>query len=186
MWSKVKSGVLKKLFLTFINPLYKVFQNLEATINNQQNEILKEDLFTPKDEHDLSSCVKRYLDDELKPLGIIVSREVEINRKDYVDLRIDCTSQYGNYQTIETFSVIIEVKGTWNKELNSSMKEQLFDRYLSDISCQHGVYLVGWFNCDKWSKQDYRKLDAQRYTKNFSTLEAAKNYFEIEAKKIIT
>ncbi|WP_392536205.1 NACHT domain-containing protein [Nostoc sp. C117] len=184
LWNKVKISVLKKLVLTIIKPLYKIVPNLESTIKTQQNEIFKENLFTPKDEDDLSSYVKRHLDNELKPLGMIVSREVEINRTDYVDLRIDCTSKYGNYQTVESFSVIIEVKGTWNEELNTSMKEQLFDRYLSDISCQHGVYLIGWFYCDKWSKQDYRKSDAQRYTKNFTTLEAAKNYFEIEAIKI--
>ncbi|MDM9383570.1 hypothetical protein QUB80_23050 [Chlorogloeopsis sp. ULAP01] len=184
LWNKVKISVLKKLVLTIIKPLYKIVPNLESTIKTQQNEIFKENLFTPKDEDDLSSYVKRHLDNDLKPLGMIVSREVEINRTDYVDLRIDCTSEYGNYQTVESFSVIIEVKGTWNEELNTSMKEQLFDRYLSDISCQHGVYLIGWFYCDKWSKQDYRKSDAQRYTKNFPTLEAAKNYFEIEAIKI--
>jgi len=184
LWNKVKSGELKKLILTILTPLYKIFPQLESIINDQQNEFFQEDLYTPKSEDDLSTYVKRHLDNDIKPLGIIVSREVEINRKDYVDLRIDCISQYGNHQTIESFSVIIEVKPTWNKELNTSMKEQLFDRYLSDISCQYGVYLIGWFNCDKWSKQDYRKSDAQTYTKDFSTLETAKNHFEIEAKKI--
>ena len=37
------------------------------------------------------------------------------------------------------------------------METQLVDRYLVPSGYQHGLYLVGWFLCDKWDKSDYRK-----------------------------
>ncbi len=57
-------------------------------------------------------------------------------------------------------TVIIEVKGCWNKELNQAMETQPVDRYLKDNNCQHGLYLVGWFNCNCWSDEDERKKQA--------------------------
>jgi hypothetical protein len=30
------------------------------------------------------------------------------------------------------------------------MQTQLVDRYLKDSQCQHGLYLVGWFDCSVW------------------------------------
>ena len=37
------------------------------------------------------------------------------------------------------------------------MKDQLVDRYLWRNACQHGIYLVGWFNCKDWDRRDSRK-----------------------------
>jgi len=64
------------------------------------------------------------------------------------------------------------------------MQNQLIDRYLSDISCQHGIYLIGWFNCDKWSRKDRRKVDAQRLTASFNSINEAKKHFDAEAMKL--
>jgi len=44
----------------------------------------------------------------------------------------------------------------------TAMQTQLVDRYLRDNHCQHGLYLVGWFNCDAWDSQDDRKRRAPR------------------------
>ncbi|NEP19663.1 MAG: hypothetical protein F6J97_22695 [Leptolyngbya sp. SIO4C1] len=68
--------------------------------------------------------------------------------------------------------------------MTTSLKDQLFDRYLSEISCQDGIYLVGWFNSEKWSDKDYRKTNAERYTRAFPTLGEAKAYFDAEAAKL--
>lgn len=186
LWNKFTPGVLAKLVLLALKPLYQLSSDLKKNkknIESEVNDLFKEKVYIPVGEDDLSSYIKRYLDSEIKALGVVVSREVEINRKDYVDLRIDCMTKNNN-GFIESYCVIIEVKGTWNKELNISMKDQLLKRYLSDVSCQHGIYLVGWFNCDKWSQQDYRKADAQSSTKNFSTLEEAKKHFTNQAKNL--
>jgi hypothetical protein len=37
------------------------------------------------------------------------------------------------------------------------MKRQLVDSYLVNNDCYHGIYLVGWFLCDFWSKADSRR-----------------------------
>ena len=62
-----------------------------------------------------------------------------------------------NSEVFDSLSVIIEVKGCWNSELENSMKTQLVDRYPKNNRCQHGLYLVGWFNCNQWDDSDYRK-----------------------------
>jgi hypothetical protein len=53
--------------------------------------------------------------------------------------------------------VFLEVKGSWNPGLFGSLKTQLVDRYLDRTGCQHGVYLVGWYQCDLWDKTDPRR-----------------------------
>lgn len=47
-------------------------------------------------------------------------------------------------------------------ELYDAMKDQLVGQYLKDNHCQHGLYLVGWFNCKEWANSDYRKKQAER------------------------
>ena len=54
-------------------------------------------------------------------------------------------------------SLLNEVKGCWNRELKHAMKTQLVDRYLKDNQCQHGLYLIGWFNCEQWDNKDRRE-----------------------------
>ena len=41
------------------------------------------------------------------------------------------------------------------------MQTQLRDRYLSGSACRHGLYVVGWFLCDQWDPNDYRRSDAR-------------------------
>ncbi|HKP52598.1 MAG TPA: hypothetical protein VJ183_08090 [Chloroflexia bacterium] len=118
--------------------------------------------YTPKDENRLSDYVKKYLDRDLKARGIVVNREVEIRRGEETDIYVGAitVSEDGVYATV---TVVIETKGCWHRELHSAMETQLVRRYLSDTSCKHGLYLVGWFLCNKWSDtDDYRKADAIR------------------------
>jgi len=49
----------------------------------------------------------------------------------------------------------------------------LIDRYLNEVRCQHGLYLIGWFNCPQWSESDSRKekvpkLDIETARKQFT------------------
>ena len=77
---------------------------------------------------------------------------------------------------LKQITVIIEVKGCWNEKLNTSMKEQLVNRYLKDNTCQHGIYLVGWFDCEQWDKSDSNKAKAPKIT-----IEKAREKFEKQA-----
>ena len=62
-----------------------------------------------------------------------------------------------NHEAIDTISVVVEVMGCWNRDLLTSMENQLLNRYLKDNACRTGIYLVGWFWCEQWDSSDYRK-----------------------------
>jgi hypothetical protein len=112
--------------------------------------------YRPKDENEVSDFVKLHLEDDLKRRGIIVNREVQI-RQGYkpgtgerTDLHVDGVAFGPNGKVLDIVTVIIETKGCWHAKLNSAMETQLKDRYLKDNKCDHGIYLVGWFNCPQW------------------------------------
>lgn len=123
------------------------------------NEIVegRSSRYTPKSENDFSDYVRNHLDDDLKQRGIIVNREVEIRRGALTDIRVDAIIKNQDGKSYDSITVIIEVKGCWNQELRRAMQTQLVDCYLKDNYCQYGLYLVGWFLCDRWDENDYRK-----------------------------
>jgi len=120
----------------------------------------------PKDENRLSDYAKRHLDEDLRQRGIVVNREVQIRRGEgsgvgeRTDIHVDAVVRDSQGGLHDSITVIIEVKGCWNPGLNHAMKTQLVDRYLKDNRCQHGLYLIGWFNCDQWDDDDRRKGQA--------------------------
>jgi len=124
-------------------------------------------LYRPKDEKDFSDFVKIHLVDDIKNKGIIINREVEIRRGkgaagEQTDIHVDAITQDVSGKGYDCITVIIEVKGCWNPGLQNAMETQLLDRYLKNNQCDHGLYLVGWFNCDQWDNDDYRKGDSPK------------------------
>lgn len=143
--------------------------------------------WTPKDENHLSDYVKRHLDDDLRSKGIIINREVQIrrnmggeNKGENTDIHVDVILMNSNNDP-EHLKVIIETKGCWHKELSTAMESQLVNRYLKNNQCQHGLYLVGWFNCKQWDENDYRKKVASEMS-----LEEARVSFNKQAEKLST
>lgn len=130
--------------------------------------------YYPIYEEELSDYVKRHLSNDIGKRGIILGREVKIRRDEITDIHVDALKKGANY--VETISAIIEVKGGWNRELDSAMQSQLKDRYLKNNNCHQGIYLIGWFNCDSWDKNDYRYGDAQKIS-----LEDARKKFDAQA-----
>ncbi|MGE0469357.1 MAG: hypothetical protein AB7L09_09980 [Nitrospira sp.] len=116
----------------------------------------------PKDENAFANYVKIQLDKDLKQRGIVLNREVQIHRGERTDIHVTAISQAASGDAYDSVTVIIECKGCWNTELKNAMRDQLVSRYLKDNHCQHGLYLVGWFNCDTWSKQDSRRKRAEK------------------------
>ena len=150
---------------------------------NQGDQIV----FRPKDEQVLSDYIKLHLEEELKQRGITIKREPEIRRRhgdkdvaapgERVDLQVDAFVKLPNGEIHDCVSVIIEVKGCWNKYLDTAMQTQLVDRYLKDNSCQHGLYLIGWFNCKQWDRKDSRKPPKM-------SIEEARQKFETQAAEL--
>lgn len=146
------------------------------------NEISK-DLYRPKVEADLSDYIKKFLETDLKNRQVIVNREVEIYRPNSAgrgfspDIHVDVIVPIASgHQRIKS---VLEVKGCWNDDLKSSMNDQLVSRYLQEPDCRHGIYLVVWFNKDRWDSQDYRKDQVPKWT-----ISKAQLFFEDQAKEL--
>ena len=123
----------------------------------------KKNIHIPKDEARLSQALERHLCRSLRDEGIIANREVEIRPAvgnapgEETDIKIDVFVKGPNGEKANVISAIIEVKGCWNKEVNTAMETQLKDRYLTNNKSTFGIYVVGWYHCDAWSDTDYRK-----------------------------
>ncbi len=113
---------------------------------------------------------------------LIINREVEIHRGERTDIHVDAVVRGSNGKIYDSVSVIIEVKGCWytkDNVLDTAMRTQLVDRYLRDNRCQHGLYLVGWFNCDQWDDDDYRKKGCPK-----CSIGEAQKEFDAQADKL--
>lgn len=136
----------------------------------------------PKYENDISDFLVSQLRDELFHRGIIINREVEIRsgrsgeEGERTDIHIDAISSFNSHDVV---SVIVEVKGCWNRELLTAMESQLVGKYLKDNVCRYGIYLVGWFNCPQWNEKDWRRKDAFQHD-----LEDIKREFDSQARHL--
>ena len=144
-----------------------------------------ENKYRPVDENAFSDYVKRHLDSELREGGIIINREVEIRRGEgsgtgeRTDIHVKAIVKSDQGKISDVVTVIIETKSCWDKELDTAMKSQLSDRYLRENQCDHGLYLVGWFNCEQWNDNDYRKKRAPK-----KTLQEMKEQFDNQAAEL--
>jgi hypothetical protein len=135
--------------------------------------------FRPIDENDFSNWIKRNIEPELQERGIVVAREVEIRRGEKTDIHVTAIVPGLAVETYDQVRVIIEVKGCWHRELKEAMKTQLVDRYLKDNNCNHGIYLVGWYVCDKWDEDDQRKANTPKLP-----LHEARQFFDEQAQEL--
>jgi len=144
-----------------ISVLVESLKKLEAKLQGEMSAVqFLWDKDEPKDENSFSDFVKLHLDGDLRGRGIIVNQEVRIHRGEKTDIHVDAVIQDSQRKEYDSVTVIIEVKGCWNQELNQAMETQLVDNYMKDSHCQYGLYLVGWFNCEQWNNKDYKKQRA--------------------------
>ena len=116
----------------------------------------------PIDENKFADYVKIHLEKDLKHRGIVLNREVRVHRGERTDIHVNAIIHAASAEFYDSITVIVECKGCWNPGLHDAMRDQLVGRYLRDNHCQHGLYLVGWFNCGNWSEADGRKKQALR------------------------
>ena len=116
----------------------------------------------PKKEEALSQLIEERLRERLESRGVITNAEVRVRPRlgerpaEVTDIHVDAVIP----RTKERVSVIIEVKGNWNRELETALDTQLGDRYLVNNPCRHGVYVVGWFESPLWDQSDWRRREA--------------------------
>lgn len=111
-------------------------------------------VYKHKEEEHLSNTIRDHLIYDIQKFGISAYREVQFRCKNImipdgrqgeeVDLLITCT----NNNAKENSTVVIEVKGSWNKEVPTNMQDQLVNRYLKTGGYTHGLYLIGWYVCE--------------------------------------
>lgn len=136
-------------------------------------------ILTPKEETALSDDIVRELKKNLK--YTLINREVQIQPKtggsgsQNVDIKIDCILDEHNMAT-----TLIEVKGCWHPELRASIKEQLADLYLNpDNGYKYGIYLIGWYWCEKWDSEDKKsKINNIRVENRFNNIGEMTTFFE--------
>jgi hypothetical protein len=169
--------------------LIESLRRLEAKLQGETpaaqflwDKVVNKSAWRPKDENAFSDYVKIHLDEDLKQRGVIINREVEIRRGHHpghgerTDIHVDAVVPGPDGEVYDSLTAIIEVKGCWNKELDQAMKVQLVDRYLKDNHCRNGLYLVGWFHCDQWDDNDYRKEQSPKLS-----LHEAQQQFDVQA-----
>jgi len=63
-------------------------------------------------------------------------------------------------------TVAIEVKGPWNTNLMTDMRQQLAQRYLPEAQTETGIYVVGWYPLALWTdEKDYRRGRTSRFSR---------------------
>lgn len=121
------------------------------------------DTFRPVEEDALSDRVKQFLQRDLTRSAIVVNREVEVSRipgapvGTRTDIRVQAIRRDPEGNVLDVITAVIETKGCWNRELFTSLKNQLHDDYMMRLSAPVGVYLVGWFDRAKWDSSDRRR-----------------------------
>jgi hypothetical protein len=139
----------------------------------------------PKEEDSLSDYIKGHLDDDLRTRGIVLGREMQIRRRagekpgEDTDIYVMAVRRNGLGEVYDSVSVIIEVKGCWHRDVDTAMKTQLVDRYLRDNQCQHGLYVIGWFNQESWDESDPRRNQVPKWS-----VHEERKFFELQASKL--
>lgn len=147
----------------------------------------------PKSENRLSDYVKTHLEADLRTSGVIANREVEIrNSKDRgLGERTDILVQAfkrdpSTGQAVDKVSVVIESKGCWNNDLDTAMETQLKTNYLAGGGYRCGLYLIGWFYCDRWKEEDKKESSPLKVIRNRTnrTLEENRDFFGRQAAEL--
>lgn len=133
----------------------------------------------PKEEEAVSDWVKIELDSLLRGRGIVINREVQIHVGERTDVHIDAISREAPSADFARDKVIVEVKGCWNRDQKTAMKQQLVEQYLANNDCTRGIFLLAWFVCDIWTQSDPRKGKVP-----FQNRASAEVFFEAQAERV--
>ena len=121
------------------------------------------DIFRPIDENALSDVITRFLRTELGSSGIFANREVEVSRApgapvgQRTDILVNAVRRRADGELFDPIAAVVETKGCWNGELFTALEAQLFRNYMIPLRAQAGIYLVGWFDTEKWDQEDSRR-----------------------------
>jgi len=113
--------------------------------------------FRPKAERALAREAVKWLKRNLDSTkGITIQCEVEIQPGERTDFEVRTVTTAAS--GLRPITVIVEVKGSWNRDVKKAWQSQLIDRYLTNAGLTHGIYLVFWHLSRKWNdSHDHRR-----------------------------
>ena len=161
-------------------------ERLQADIKSSQSGAYplwdrqrKQSTWAPKDEAASCDQVADFLRRDLgSDRGVVVNREVRPRRGEATDIYVDSVAARAGGNDGQ-FTYVIEAKGCWHPDLMTAMETQLVGRYLNESRSRHGLYLVAWYNCDKWDRTDPRYKAARGLMKD-----KLKEYLEAQASEL--
>ena len=128
----------------------------------------KDKFWQPKDEMNLSNCLKRFLERHLKERGVIANREVQIRPRlgtdpaQLVDILVQAVPFGEDGRPAPPVTVVVEVKCAWNEGVLLDVERQLYERYLKNSEMHFGIYAVAYFTCNAWNwENDARKAGGE-------------------------
>ena len=150
--------------------LVAALQKFNASLHGAQTPVRDlwdrqkdKNIYRPIDENALSDVITRFLRTELGSYGIFANREVEVTRApgapvgQRTDILINAVRRRSEGELFDPLAAVVETKGCWNGELFTALEAQLFRKYMIPLRAQVGIYLVGWFDTDKWDPYDSRR-----------------------------
>src|SRR6266542_5741181 len=124
--------------------------------------------FVPLSEPEISTWLQRRLREKLTgERGIVFQREVQIVQPpgpwlgERTDLHVQGVVQHRD-RAAEVLTTIVEVKGCWHADVPTAIETQLVADYLLPTSTPYGIYLVVWFESERWADDDRRRADCAR------------------------
>lgn len=119
-------------------------------------------VWLPKPEAALAAYLTHELRQRLAGRQVVVNREVlvrptdEYGAGDRTDILVEAVAPHGVSPSLRSghASVVIELKGAWNREVRTAQRSQLAAQYLSAADTNHGLYVVVWFPLDLWTDTD--------------------------------
>ncbi len=133
-------------------------------------DVVSPECWRPKNE----AAISEYLAHELKLR--LADRVLAINREVFVkptsahgagtrnDILIEAAERsHSPGEAVNKVALVIEVKGTWNRELMTAQRDQLAAYYLREGDTGTGLYVVAQFPLEDWDDdRDQRKRTAGR------------------------
>lgn len=132
------------------------------------DDVVDQEPWAPKLEGSLQAYLAHELRLRLGRGGAVVNREVLVKPTSAegagtrTDILVEAVERHGLSGEAIRSAAVIEIKGNWNRELFTGMRDQLVDDYLPNLASTAGVYLVGWFPLEHWTVHSGRRRDVPR------------------------
>jgi hypothetical protein len=132
----------------------------------------------------MSNVLARELRSALAERRVVINREVEVNPApggaagQRTDLHVQAVAE-GRAPLL----TVVEVKGSWNSELDTAMQTQLVRQYLANQGDACGVYLVAWCRSEDWDTT-VPKEEARCKSASSRSLVETREFFAAQAEEL--